>query len=279
VHDATQCLCETHAHLDDRQFDPDREEVIQRAVEAGVQRIITVGTSLESSRAAIALAERYPAVYAVVGVHPHDAETVDHAALQAVRELAMHPRVVAIGEIGLDFYRDWAPRDAQRAAFQEQLALADEVNKPVVIHIRDQRGENHAYEEVMAALSAWLAERSEVPGSGPGVLHCFSGELETAQRAIDLGFYIGVDGPVTYPNAAALQARIGQLPLERLLLETDCPYLTPQPRRGRRNEPAYLPFIAQKVAELQRVGVGEVTAVTTGSACRLFGLPCDPGRE
>lgn len=279
MHDATQCLCETHAHLDDHQFNPDREEVIQRAVEGGIQWIVTVGTSLESSRAAVALAERHPAVYATVGVHPHDAQTVDPATLQTLRELALHPRVVAIGEIGLDFYRDWAPRDAQRGAFQEQLALAGEANKPVVIHIRDRHGENRAYEEVMAALCTWLAERSGVPGSGPGVLHCFSGELETAQRAIDLGFYIGVDGPVTYPNATALQARIAQLPLDRLLLETDCPYLTPQPMRGRRNEPAYLLFIAPKVAELQGVGVGEAAAVTAGSACRLFGLPCDPGQE
>ncbi len=262
---------ETHAHLDDRRFDGDLTAVIERAAAAGVCQIITVGADLPSSRQAVSIAEAFPHVYATVGVHPHYAASVQRATLEELRRLATHPRVVAIGEIGLDFYRDLSPRDAQRAALESQLALAAEAGKPVVIHIRDRRGQSEAYEQAIATLRSWLAIHTI--STLPGVLHCFSGRLEVAQEAIALGFYIGVDGPVTYPNARALQAMVAQLPLTRLLLETDCPYLTPQPRRGRRNEPAYLHYIGQKVAELQGCPVDRVARATTANARRLFNLP------
>jgi len=281
-------LVETHAHLDDHKFDADRDDVIERAIEAGVKQIVTVGVNLRSSRVAVAIAERYPSVYATVGVQPHDAESVGPSVLQELRDLALHPQVIAIGEIGLDFYRDLAPRDAQCAAFEAQLKLATETDKPVVIHIRDKKGEIGAYDEVLTILRTWLSNHPTVqspnhpttqpPGSPPGVLHCFSGDLSIAQVALDLGFYLGVDGPVTYSNAKGLQSMIAQLPLDRLLLETDCPYLTPQPQRGPRNkpsprnEPAYLPYIVQKVAELKDVQVSYVARTTTANAERLFRL-------
>ena len=251
--------------------------------------MIVVGYDLPSSRAAVELAEEHPGLWAAVGVHPHEAATLERDALGCLRGLAKRDRVVAVGETGLDFYRDLSPRDAQRAAFEAQLALATEVSKPVVIHIRDQRGETGAYDEALAILRSWTSNSLppqppnhptiQPPGhpatkpSNLGVLHCFSGDLCVARAALRLGFYIGVDGPVTYPSAKALQALVGQLPLERLLLETDCPYLAPQPRRGRRNEPAYLPFIAQQVAELKGTDLQDVARVTTASAVRLFHLP------
>lgn len=262
---------ETHAHLDDRRFDGDRAAVIARAAEAGVVQLITVGADLTSSRRAVGIAEAHPDIYATVGVHPHYAAGVHRETLAELRRLAEHPCVVAIGEIGLDFYRDLSPRDVQRAAFESQLALAAEVGKPVVIHIRDRKGREEAYEQTLAILRSWrVAHPSARP---PGVLHCFSGRLEFAQEAMSLGFYIGVDGPVTYPNAKSLQATVAALPLARLLLETDCPYLTPQPRRGRRNEPAYLPYIGHKVAALHACPPTEVARTTAANARLLFGLP------
>jgi TatD DNase family protein len=268
-------LVDTHAHLDDVKFGADRDDVVRRALQAGVAQIITVGADLPSTRSAIALSERHPSVFATVGIHPHDAQKASPSALSKVRDLASHPRVVAVGEIGLDFYRDWCPRDAQRAAFEAQLGLAAEVGKPVVVHIRDKGGETGAYDEALKTLRAWLSGRREGDPviRSPGVLHCFSGDVRTAESILELGFYIGVDGPVTYPAAKALQSVIAQVPLERLLLETDCPYMAPQSLRGRRNEPAFLPEIALKVAQIKATAPQEVARVTTSSACRVFGLP------
>jgi TatD DNase family protein len=251
--------------------------VIQRAVGAGVTQIITVGADLASSEAAVGLAEQHAGLYATVGVHPHGATKVRPATFAALRDLAAHPRVVAIGEIGLDFYRNYAPHDVQFAVFKRQLELATQIGKPVVVHIRDQKGQKDAYDAALAALHHWVSSlsASKLVGASPGVLHCYSGDLETAQAAIDLGFYLGIDGPVTYPNARSLQALVSTLPLDRVLLETDCPYLTPQAKRGRRNEPAYIPYIAEKVAELQSVSVGDVARATTANARRLFGLAED----
>ena len=267
---------DTHAHLDAPRFEPDLDAVLGRACEAGVKWVITVGADLASSRAAVALAERYEGVYATVGVHPHEARAVDRYTVDALRDLAMHPLVVAVGETGLDYYRDLSPRKAQRSALESQLALATEVSKPVVIHIRDERDCASAYEEVMSVLGAWssgLQSTGSSISTSPGVLHCFSGTPEMARVALDLGFYLGVDGPVTYPNAHGLQAMISDLPPERLLLETDCPYLAPQARRGQRNEPAYLPHIAEKVAELKGLSLSEVARTTTENARQLFRLP------
>jgi TatD DNase family protein len=272
---------DTHAHLDHGKYEDEQEAVIDRAREAGVWPIVTVGADLASSRAAVALAERTEGLYATVGVHPHEASSVDAGGMAALRELARHPRVVAVGEIGLDYFYEFSPRDAQRAAFEGQLALASEVGKPVVVHLRDKRGERGVYALAAQVLGEWAAAGgrsghgdalTRAEAGAPGVLHCFSGSLEIGLEMIEAGFYLGVDGPVTYPNARALQAIVAELPLERLVLETDCPYLAPQARRGRRNEPAYLPWIGEKVAELQGVGVARVARVTSANAARLFGL-------
>lgn len=266
------CLVETHAHLDSPKYDGDRDQVIQRATDSGVDQIVTIGTDLASSRAAVRLAEEYDCVYATVGVHPHHATSMDPETVGALRRLAAHPKVVAVGETGLDFYRDYAPRAAQHAAFGEQLELAAAVRKPVVVHIRDVQGESGAYDAVLDALRLWVMRGRAAANRSPGVLHCFSGNIQVARIAVDLGFYLGVDGPVTYPNSEELRALVRELPLEQLLLETDCPYLTPQPRRGKRNEPSYLFHIAHKMAELHGVSVEHVAHVTSGSARRLFGL-------
>ena len=256
-------LIDTHAHLDSRRFRSDRERVIERAATAGVKAIINVGASLASSQAAVALAEAYPQIYAAVGVHPHDAKTLTGDMLKELRALALHPKVVAIGEIGLDFFRDLSPRDKQRQAFKQQLALASEIGKPVIIHDRD------AHSEIMAILRRW-AEGSHKPA---GVLHCFSGDSAMAQEAIELGFYISIAGPVTFKNARRLRELVRQLPLEKLLVETDCPYLTPHPHRGKkRNEPAYVKFVAQEVARVKGLSLEEVARVTSDNAQALFAL-------
>jgi len=259
-------LIDSHAHLDDRRFDKDREAVIDRAAQTGVTRIVTIGADLESSRAAVELARTHQGIYAVVGVHPHDAKTVDARILAELHVLCRQkPHVVAVGEIGLDFYRDLSPRDVQRRAFRQQLELADQVGLPVVIHDRESRG------EVLNILAGWVRRR---PGDRPpGVIHCFSGDAAQAQRAVGLGFYVGIDGPVTYPDARKLAEVARTVPLERLLIETDAPYLTPQPHRGQRNEPAYVRLIAERIAELRGLSLAEVARVTTENARRLFDLP------
>ncbi len=256
-------LIDTHAHLDFSQFDADREAVIHRAKEAGVGIIVNVGADLESSRRSVALAEEYDGLYAAVGVHPHEAKKLDGATLAALRDLAAHPKVVAVGEIGLDFYRDLSPRDVQRRAFRAQLAWAARLGKPVVIHDRE------AHDEVLSILADWVAE---APSSRRGVLHCFSGDLAMARQAVALGFYLGVDGLVTYQNARKLPEIVAWLPLDRLLIETDCPYLTPHPHRGKRNEPAYLRLVAERIAALKEVSVEELAKATTTNACLLFGI-------
>ena len=279
-------LIDTHAHLDFPRFKGDREQVIERATTAGVKAIINAGASLASSLAAAALAEAYPQIYAAVGVHPHDAKTVTGKLLEELRGLASHPKVVAIGEIGLDFYRDLSPRDKQRQAFQQQLALASEIGKPVIIHDRD------AHSEVMAILRRWACpehfdsaqcklrrrvegdhQPSAIGQQPAGVLHCFSGDLAMAQEAIELGFYISIAGPVTFKNARSLRELVRQLPLEKLLVETDCPYLTPHPHRGKkRNEPAYVKFVAQEVARVKGLSLEEVARITSDNAQALFAL-------
>jgi TatD DNase family protein len=261
-------LVDTHAHLDFPQFDPDREEVIARAQEAGVEVIVNIGTDLASSRASVNLAERYDFIYAAVGVHPHDAKTVSEREWGELRKLAMHPQVVAVGEIGLDFYRDLSPRDVQRRVFRQQLALAVEMGKPVIIHDRE------AHDEVRDILRDWVRSLPhDLPLTHhPGTLHCFSGDLEMAQEMVALGFFIGVDGPLTYRNARQLPEIVRALPLECLLIETDAPYLTPHPHRGQRNEPAYVRLVAEAVARIKAIPLDEVAQTTTHNARVLFGL-------
>jgi TatD DNase family protein len=256
---------DTHAHLDDRQFNDDRAETIQRSFAADVRCIITVGTDLDSSRAAIALAQQYDSVYAAVGVHPHDAAQVATHTLRKLLQYARDDRVVAVGEIGLDFYRNRSPHDRQKEALFAQLELARQVNKPVIIHDRD------AHAETMAILR-------EKARNWRGVLHCFSGDREMALEVIQMGFYISFAGPVTFDNARRLQELARELPLERMLIETDCPYLAPQPRRGQRNEPAYVRWVAAKIADLRGIPVARVAEATTDNARQLFGLPSGSGR-
>jgi TatD DNase family protein len=255
-------LVDSHAHLDDRAFAGERDEVVARALAAGVRSIVTVGADLPSSRRAVALSARYAGVFAVVGVHPHDASRLDEAALKELRELARRPKVVAIGETGLDFYRDLSPRPVQRTAFRSHLALARELGLPVVVHDRD------AHDEVMAALRGWVRDYADARG----VLHCFSGDEDMAAEATRLGFFISLAGPVTYANASRLHRLAAIIPLHRLLLETDCPYLTPEPLRGQRNEPANVRLVAERVAALRGMAPAELARATTANATALFGL-------
>jgi TatD DNase family protein len=268
-------LVDTHAHLDDRAFAADREAVIARAVAAGVSRILTVGVDLPSSRAAVALADKHPAVYAAVGLHPHDARKWNEATARELRALAQHPRVVAIGETGLDFYRNLSPREAQIAAFRAQLALAGEMDLPVIIHDREAHGEVMAIlrecaERVRSPRSAVHSPEAAVLPPDRGVLHAFSGDLTMAEEISRLGFFIALGGPLTFANARRPVEIARQLPLERLLLETDCPYLTPEPFRGRRNEPAYVRYVAERLAQIRAQPVEIVAKATTQNALTLF---------
>lgn len=257
-------LFDTHAHLHDHWIGDDLPDVIQRAREAGVERIVTIGCSLEDSRAAIAVAERYQGVWATVGVHPHDAKDWDDATADAFRRMAEHEKVVAIGEVGLDFYRNLSPHEDQYAAFSAQLALADELKLPIVIHSRD------AHEECYGVLSKWADSRErEHP---VGVIHCFSGDAELAHRYHELGFVISFAGPVTYPKNDVLREAAASLPLEAIVVETDCPYLSPQPRRGKRNEPANVRFMAEQIAEVRGELVEVVARQTAINAIGLFGV-------
>ena len=259
-------LIDSHAHLDFPQFDDDREAVIEQAQAAGLVAIVNIGTSLTSSRAAVALAERYDFIYATVGVHPHDAKTVTPAVLDELRVLARRPKVVAVGEIGLDYYRDLSPRPAQRRAFAAQLGLATELGLPVVVHSRE------AHDDVMAALQEWCRLPTGGGEGGIGVLHSYSAGPERLEGVLKLGFSIGISGPVTFPKAHRLRVVAATVPLERLLVETDCPYLTPKPYRGRRNEPAYVRHVVEEVACAREMPVEAVARATVNNARCLFGL-------
>ncbi len=251
-------LIDAHCHLEDEAFAGDLDAVVQRALDAGVVAMITAGADVATSRAAVALAEKYAPVYAAVGIHPHHAATCDAFALDAIRALALHPKVVAIGEIGLDFhYPDGAPRDVQERAFAAQLRLAADLDRPVVVHDRD------AHAEVLASIR-------RQSGRPPGMLHCFSGDREMAAEAIALGYYISFAGNVTFSNARALQETARALPLERILVETDAPDLSP--RRGRRNEPANVAAVAAKIAELVGTTLSVGHETTAQNSRMLFRL-------
>ena len=258
-------LIDSHTHLDMRVYNKDREQVVQRARQAGVVAVIDVGCDIRSSEVAIRLAERYDEVYATVGFHPHSAAEMRHGDMERLAGLARHPKVVAIGEIGLDFYRNLSPREAQVQAFERQLALAREQGLPVVIHSREAR------DEVFDILSRWAGE-SQPADTPVGVLHCFSGDADLARRYIELGFLISIAGPVTYPPSSAAEVA-RDIPLDSMLIETDCPFLTPQPYRGKRNEPSYVSFVSQRVAELRGMPAEVVAERTAANAVRLFRLP------
>lgn len=253
-------VVDTHCHLDLQQFDIDREAVIERAWAAGLNRIMNPGVDLETSRRAVALAEAHPQIFAAVGFHPHDAAKMGADDLQTLRELAQRPKVKAVGEIGLDYYRDLSPRDLQAKAFRQQLELAAELDLPVIIHCRD------AFEDVMAILREWHASNNRARG----VLHSFSGDHAQAEQVFEIGFRVGLTGPITFPKAEEMRAVAQNAPIDRILIETDAPYLTPVPNRGKRNEPAYVRRVAEKIAEVRGLTVEAVAAQTTANADSLF---------
>jgi TatD DNase family protein len=251
-------LIDSHCHLDDKQFDPDRDAVIQRALEAGVERMMAIGTGdgPPDLEAALRLARRHDFIYATVGVHPHDAAKATPETFAALEALAADTKVLAIGEIGLDYHYDFSPRNVQREVFVEQLKLAGRAGKPIVIHTRE------AWDDTLLVLREhW---------SGGGIIHCFSGGPGEARQALDLGFHLSFGGVLTFPKADALReaARLG--PEDRLLVETDAPYLAPVPKRGKRNEPAFMLETARRLAEVRGVAPERIAEVTTENFARLM---------
>jgi TatD DNase family protein len=266
----TDSFTDTHCHLDFNAYDNDRDDMLERARQAGINRILNPGIDLPTSQAAVKLAGTYPEVYAAVGVHPNESLTFNGDVYDSLLELASNAsqkKIAALGEIGLDYYRDRAPRDLQREVFGKQLDLAAEMGLPVVIHNRN------AMQDTLAILSDWqasLEERRLPLSERPGVLHSFDGDLPSALKAIELNFLIGITGPVTFKNARSLQQLIVDLPIDRLLVETDGPFLTPHPHRGKRNEPAYIPLIVDKIAVLKEQPLTEVAAAVYANARKLF---------
>lgn len=264
-------LIDSHCHLDLDQFHADRADVLARAQAQGVQAIVNPGIDLGHSRQAIALAEAYPSVYAAVGIHPNSSGDFDGRALAALGQLAAHPRVVAIGEIGLDYYWDKVDPAQQAVAFRGQLRLAAELGLPVIIHNRD------ASADVAAILAEWASSdetRRSPLADRPfwGVLHAFGGDEELAQQAYSWNFVLGLGGPVTFKNARSLHSLVPALRLDRLMLETDAPYLAPHPFRGKRNEPGHVALVAQKLAELTSQPVAQIARQTSAVACTFFGI-------
>jgi TatD DNase family protein len=243
-------LVDTHCHLDDPKFDHDREQALERALAAGVTRLMAIGTGNgpPDLEAAIRLAERYPAMYATIGVHPHDASKATGETFARLRDLAAHPKVLAFGEIGLDYHYDFSPRDVQRAVFERQLALAAEARKPIVIHTRE------AWEDTLAGVTS-------LPYGG--IMHCFTGDAAQARQALDRGFHLSFGGVLTFPKAEALREAARIAPDDRILVETDCPYLAPVPHRGKRNEPAFVVETARRLAEVRGTTPENIAQLTT----------------
>jgi TatD DNase family protein len=249
---------DSHAHLEMKEFDPDRPRVIQQAFEKGLTGIITIGTDLASNRQALALAKTYQRIWATVGFHPHEAKEFDPQILPQMAKLARDPQVVAIGEIGLDFYRNWSPRKAQAETFRHLIRLARQVGLPVIIHDRE------AHQEILTIL------REEKAAEIGGVFHCFSGDWAMARQCLDLNFCLSITGAVTYKKGAILEEVVRLAPLESLLLETDAPYLAPNPFRGKRNEPAYLVHTAAHVAEIRGLPLPELSRAVMENTRRAF---------
>ncbi|MCA1796833.1 MAG: TatD family nuclease-associated radical SAM protein [Desulfuromonadaceae bacterium] len=269
MHTKQPSLVDTHAHLDGSRFAEDLDLVLKRAVDAGVRSIITVGCDLDSSRASVRLAKdsetngsssRLPRIYASVGVHPHDASDLTPEVIEELRALAQSDAVVAIGETGLDFFRNRSAREQQLEAFRRQIHLAKECGKPLIIHDRDAHAD---------ILDIMRAENAHECG---GVLHCFSADVEMANACVDLGFHISFTGNITYPKNEILRDVIRNIPLERILVETDCPYMAPQSKRGKRNEPAYTTETADKIAELRGLTLHDIARITSLNAFELFGV-------
>lgn len=253
---------DTHAHVDFPQFDVDRDEVIRRAVGAGVDLIIDVGIDTVTSARAVDLAKKYAQIYASVGIHPHEAEKATDKELERIRELAANEKVVAIGEIGLDYHYPRSPAAVQIRAFRRQIRMAKELGLPVIIHSRESNRD---------VLQVIKEEEASLVG---GIMHCFSGDLREAIEFLSLGFLISIAGPVTFRNAHRLRDVVTGLPLDSLLLETDCPFLSPHPYRGQRNEPMRVINVAREIASLKKISLSEVGQRTTANARRILKLPC-----
>lgn len=251
---------DSHSHLDDERFDGDRDILIKSLKENKIDIAINVGADLETSINSVKLADQYDNIYATIGVHPHSASEVTEETLDKFREMAKNVKVVAIGEIGLDFYYDNSPRDLQRKWFKEQLKLAKELKLPVVIHSRD------------ASQETFDTIKEAQDGNLRGVMHCFSGSVEMAMEYIKLGFYISVAGPVTFKNARVVREVVEALPLDKLLIETDCPYLTPEPYRGKRNEPMFVKYVAEKIAQIKNISLEELAQATSTNTKNLFNI-------
>jgi TatD DNase family protein len=259
-------LIDTHCHINFDSYDEDRDAVIERAAWAEVTQIINPAVDLETSRAAIELAARYAGVYAAVGIHPNSSADFNAGWIDEIETLGRQSKVVAIGEIGLDYHWDESPKAKQFEAFEAQLALAAKLELPVIIHNRE------ASDDVIVILERWAADLPPTLKERPGVMHSFSAPAEIAERALAIGFYLGFTGPITYKNADMLRKIAAQVPLERMVVETDGPFLTPTPHRGKRNEPAYIPLIIERLASLRQIGVEEMGEATTVNAKRLFKL-------
>jgi TatD DNase family protein len=257
----TRMLVDTHTHLHFPDFRDDLDDVLERARRAGVGAMVTIGTDRETNAAAVALAERLPQVWATVGIHPHDAAEATEDDFAEMERLAGAPRVVGFGEMGLDFFRNLSPRDAQERVFRRQLGMARRLGKPVCIHCRD------AHAETLVILA------EEGVREGGGVMHCFSGDVPVARRCLDLGLHLSIAGPLTYKNARALPDVARFAPEDRLVVETDCPYLPPQPHRGQRNEPAYVALTVARLAELRGIDPEGLGEQLTANAARLFRIP------
>ncbi len=256
-------IFDSHAHLDDKRFDDDRDNVIKMCIKDGITHIVNAGADMASSQRAVELADNNEIIYASVGIHPHDAKGVEDNYLDTLRLWAGHPKVVAIGEIGLDYYYDLSPRDVQRKRFIEQIKLAHDLNMPIIVHDRDAHGDTL---DILKSHKAYL---------GAGVMHCFSGSLEMAMECMDLGFYISFAGPVTFANARKLADVAYSVPIGRILVETDSPYLTTQPHRGKRNYPGYVKLVIERIAGIKGMEFDEVAAVTAQNALDLFGIGRD----
>lgn len=251
-------LVDSHCHLDDSKFDDDREQVIERARAAGVKRMMAIGTGNgpPDLEVAVRQADRYPFVFATIGVHPHDASKATPETFDRLRELARHPKVLAVGEIGLDYHYDFSPRETQRAVFEKQLGLAAEAGKPIVIHTRE------AWDDTLAVLRAsWR---------GAGIMHCFTGDARQAGEALEIGFHLSFGGVLTFPKADAVREAARIAPDDRLLVETDCPYLAPIPHRGKRNEPAFMVETVRRLADVRGRTPEEIAQMTTSNFERLF---------
>ncbi len=267
-------MIDTHTHLDFKEFDRDREETIKRFFDLGGEKLVNVGCNLASSEQSAELADKHENIFASIGIHPHDAENFTELVLRKLEDLAAHKKVIAVGEIGLDFFRNFSPRETQTKAFKAQLELAEKYKKPVIIHCRE------AYVDLLEILKSY-----KISG-WRGVTHCFLGSWPIAEQLLSLGFYLGFTGAITYPKKRFLKDSLGMnfnlepeifkviknAPLDRILIETDCPFLAPAPLRGKRNEPGFIKYVAEKIADLKNISVEKIEKATSENARKLFGI-------